>query len=57
MRNKMPNWVVRIETAMKESPSPEEIAREVEASGGKLSVVEIWQRKLAEDLKQREGNG
>jgi len=57
MRNKMPNWVMRIETAMKESPSPEEIAREVEASGGKLSVVRLWQRKLVEELKRREGNG
>lgn len=53
----MPNWVIRIETAMKESPSPEVIAREVEASGGKLSIVRLWQRKLAEELKQREGNG
>ena len=53
----MPNWVIRIETAMQESPSPEEIAREVEASGGKLSVVKVWQRKLEEELKQREGNG
>ena len=53
----MPNWVIRIETAMQESPSPEEIAREVEASGGKLSVVRVWQRKLEEELKQREGNG
>ncbi|GAJ03660.1 unnamed protein product, partial [marine sediment metagenome] len=42
----MPNWVVRIETAMEDCPSPEEIAREVEASGGKLSVVRVWQRKL-----------
>jgi len=58
----MPNWVIRIEAAMKESPSPEEIAREVEASGGKLSVVRLWMRGLAEDLLQknliqRGGNG
>ncbi|GAI75548.1 unnamed protein product [marine sediment metagenome] len=47
----MPNWVIRIETAIKNSPSPEEIAREVEASGGKLSPVDLWLKKQAEELK------
>ena len=45
------NWVVRIETVMKNSPSPEEIAKEVEASGGKLSAAQVWLRKQAEELK------
>ena len=46
----MANWVIRIETATKNSPSPEEIAREVEASGGKLSPVEVWLKKEAGEL-------
>ncbi|MBA7518281.1 hypothetical protein ES705_10350 [subsurface metagenome] len=49
----MTNWVVRIETAMKNSPSPEVIAREVEASGGKVSPVDLWLKKEEEALKRK----
>lgn len=47
----MPNWVERVETAMEGCPSPEEIAKEVEASGGKLSPIELWLKKQAGELK------
>jgi hypothetical protein len=51
VRNKLPNWVVRIETAITNSPSPEVIAREVEASGGKVSSVDLWLKKEEEEPK------
>jgi len=47
------NWVVRIRTAMKDCPSPEEIAREIEGSG--LTPVELWLRKQQEELANKDG--
>ena len=46
----MPNWVERIETAMEGCPSPEEIQKETEASGGKLSPAELWLKRQAEGI-------
>ena len=49
----MTNWVNRIETAMENCPSPQEIAEEVRASGGKLSLVDLWLKKQAEEEENK----
>lgn len=49
----MANWVERIETAMESCPSPQEIAAEIKASGGKLSPVRLWLKKQAKEVENK----
>lgn len=52
----MPNWVETIETNMESCPSAEEIQREVEVTGGRLSPAELWLKKRDEELKNELGS-